>query len=82
MPAHSRSGCFQRGPKSPGKLVETGYRLAFGRSPGADEMSATVEFLKGQTQSYQSAGKANAEELALGDLCQTLMLLNEFVFVE
>jgi len=62
--------------------VERGYRIALARSPSADELADAVDFLKAQLAAYQTAGKTNAHELALADLCQVLLGLNEFVYVE
>jgi hypothetical protein len=39
----------------------------------------SVKFLEEQRQAY---GGANASELALEDFCQSLLCLNEFVYVE
>jgi hypothetical protein len=62
--------------------VERGYRTALARSATADELSEAIEFLQTQLAAHLADGKPNARELALADLCQVLVALNEFVFVE
>ncbi|MBL8797122.1 MAG: DUF1553 domain-containing protein, partial [Planctomycetia bacterium] len=62
--------------------VPTGYRIALGRPPSADELAESSAFVKAQLASYQKANKADARELAFADFCQVLMCLNEFVYVD
>jgi uncharacterized protein DUF1553 len=68
--------------KSPADAVKQGYQAAIGREPDEEELSAAVEFVAAQQQSYAAAGKTDARELALADFCQVLFGLNEFVYVE
>ncbi len=63
-------------------VVSRAYLVALGRPPAQDESAAAGEFLRTQTASYQAAGKTDAAELALTDFCQSLVSLNEFVYVE
>ena len=35
-----------------------------------------------QMESYKAAGKGHGREQALTDFCQTLMCLNEFVYID
>jgi hypothetical protein len=62
--------------------VQAGYLTALARPPSADELADSVAFVKQQTASYRAAGKADYRELGLADLCQVLMCLNEFVYVD
>jgi hypothetical protein len=62
--------------------VKAGYLLALGRPPSAEEHADTTAFVRGQMESYQKDGKNDGRELALADLCQVLMCLNEFVYVD
>jgi cytochrome c553 len=62
--------------------VRRAYLTALGRQPTAVEMSDAEEFIRAQTTSYETAKKADARTLALTDFCQTLLCLNEFVYVE
>jgi mono/diheme cytochrome c family protein len=62
--------------------VRRAYLTALGRQPTAVEISDAEEFIRSQTTSYETAKKADARTLALTDFCQTLLCLNEFVYVE
>lgn len=62
--------------------LQTAWRLAFGRQPSDVELSAAEKFLVRQAQVHREAGHADADRQALIDLCQTLMSMNEFVYVE
>ncbi len=57
--------------------VRRGYELAVGRIPTAEETADSVAFLR-----QRSAGDVSALEPALGDFCQVLLGLNEFIYVE
>ena len=63
------------------RVVVTGYETVLGREPHAEELSATVEFLKLQEGSYAQAKLGNPRELALTDFAQTLFGLNEFSYL-
>ncbi len=64
--------------------IETAYRLAFNRKPGAKELAAAESFLRAQAVRYAASGKKAAESqaAALADLCQALLSANEFVYVD
>jgi len=62
--------------------VRQGYLAAFGRLPSESELADMQVFLASQTESYRDSGKPNAADMALADLCRTLMSLNEFVYIE
>ena len=64
------------------KAVPLAYIAAISRPPAADELADVTAFLRVQAESYQTAGKANATELALADFCQSLFGLNEFLYVD
>jgi hypothetical protein len=68
--------------KSSAAVIMSAYRTLLGREATGEEISAANEFLAEQTSSYVSGGKADASPLAWADFCQTLLGLNEFVFVE
>lgn len=65
---------------SPELSVTLAYARALGRSPDPDELRDGVAFLT--AQAGQHAGDPDPSGLALADLCQVLMGLNEFLFVE
>ena len=51
--------------------------------PIADvEAADALEFLTQQTADYRNDGKPDAGLLAMTDFCQTLLCLNEFVYVD
>ncbi|MCE9608883.1 MAG: PSD1 and planctomycete cytochrome C domain-containing protein [Chthoniobacter sp.] len=62
--------------------VKRSYLAALGRPPADEEQATAGDFLRAQTASYEAAGKGDAAELALTDFCQSLVSLNEFVYVE
>jgi hypothetical protein len=62
--------------------VQSAYLVALARPPSAEELADALEFIKQQAESYRETSEGNGRELALADLCQTLMCLNEFVYVE
>ncbi|MFP6668567.1 MAG: PSD1 and planctomycete cytochrome C domain-containing protein [Pirellulales bacterium] len=62
--------------------VRMGYMATIARHPTAEELAENVGFLDQQINSYKAAKLPNARDLALADLCQVLMSLNEFIYVE
>ncbi|HEV3027506.1 MAG TPA: DUF1553 domain-containing protein, partial [Planctomycetota bacterium] len=58
------------------------YRLALGRPPTPRELEKAGGFLSAQEQSYRDSGKADPRLSARIDLCQALLCLNEFVYVD
>lgn len=63
------------------KRLQRAYQLAFGREVMDREVQALTAFLEKQKNTYQSQGRGNAEQLAWTDLCQTLMSMNEFIYI-
>jgi mono/diheme cytochrome c family protein len=64
------------------EAVKAGYQIALTRLPTAEELAESVAFVKHQVDSYKTAGKKEAGELGYADLCQVLMCLNEFIYVD
>jgi hypothetical protein len=64
------------------QAIRAGYVIAVARQPTDEELVDGGAFVANQAASYQSAGNADARELALADFCQVLLCLNEFVYVE
>ena len=60
------------------------YRTALSRAADADELEVAGEFIATQVSSYIDDGQSESEarRLAMTDFCQTVLSLNEFVFVE
>jgi len=71
-----------RAKESPAEAVREAYRLALGRWPESEELVATLDFLLAQIERYRLDGKNDALIQAMADVCQSLMCLNEFVYVE
>ncbi|MGB0598313.1 MAG: PSD1 and planctomycete cytochrome C domain-containing protein [Rubripirellula sp.] len=69
--------------------IEQAYMTALSRLPSEQERSDSAAFVRRQSESYSAdandqAAKANSNvaELALTDLCQVLMSLNEFIYLD
>ena len=62
--------------------IQRAYALALSRTPDADELDSSVAFVTAQSADYKQTGKGNAQELALTNLTQLLVSLNEFSYVE
>lgn len=61
--------------------VERAYRLALSRPPTPQEASAGAAFLENQEALYEADGRPAAGRLALVDYCQSLLSLNEFLYI-
>ena len=70
----------------PGAQVHLAWRLALGREPSPAELDSGTAFLNAQLQERSRREpdklKADAENLALADLCQAIFALNEFIYVD
>ena len=75
----------------PEAWVGRAYELALARSPRASELAASAAFLEEQAARRAETNEstdAGAEErddpmqTALVDLCQVLMNLNEFIYID
>ncbi|MDX1925130.1 MAG: PSD1 and planctomycete cytochrome C domain-containing protein [Pirellulaceae bacterium] len=62
--------------------VNQAYWSALSREPQAAELKLALEFLNQQTALRKSAHESDAELSALTDLCQTIMSMNEFLYVD
>jgi hypothetical protein len=62
--------------------VRDAFRIALGREPGDAEKRLALDFLARQETAHRAAGRADAPRRALADLCQTLLSMNEFVYVD
>ncbi len=60
--------------------IRSAYRIAFSREPAADEVVSASEFLSRQRARHGASPEANHR--AMADLCQVLLSLNEFLFIE
>ncbi len=71
-------------PREGEAAIRQAFNLAFNRQPTPAEITATMQFLVAQQAVHATAGKSAVEaaRLAKVDLCQTLMSMNEFVYLE
>ena len=72
----------RRLPPSAETAISSAYRAALGRSPTDRELDASKAFLASQQRHYRDAGRENADQLAITDLCQTLFSMNEFIYID
>ena len=63
------------------QLVETLFRVALNRTPTAQELPLSIEFLKRHAQQHREAAD-RASLLALTDLCRAILNLNEFAYID
>jgi mono/diheme cytochrome c family protein len=68
--------------ESPAESIRRAYRLTLGRAPEAEELVAMLDFLLAQSERYRAENKPDSFGLALEDACQSLMCLNEFVYIQ
>lgn len=68
--------------ESPAAAVGDVYQIALSRDPDETELKVALSFLHQQAGSYQSAGKSNFGHLALADFCQSVLSLNEFIYID
>jgi hypothetical protein len=69
-------------PSAPDTAINAAYRIAFGRVATESELVTATDFLKNQQQHYEENGSKDAQRLAVTDLCQTLLSMNEFVYID
>jgi len=62
--------------------IKSAYLIALARQPSMEELSDATAFVKQQAESYVADAKKGGRELTLAGFCQTLMCLNEFVYVD
>ncbi len=63
----------------PGRLRRA-FELAYSRQPANDEIQAAIAFLNEQSKIYGSG--AEAKRKAWVDLCQTILISNEFLYLD
>jgi hypothetical protein len=62
--------------------LESAYFIALSRDPAPKEMSAGLQFLEKQRAHHAQKPSADPELSALTDLCNVILNLNEFVYVQ
>jgi hypothetical protein len=63
-------------------VVRTGFHLALGRMPSEKELKASMTFIQSQWGGYRLEDRPNPRHLAVGDFCQVLLGLNEFIYID
>ena len=58
------------------------WQIALGRDPRADEREMIAVFLRRQEQIYRRAARVDAAQTARVDLCQALLGMNEFIYID
>jgi len=61
------------------EAIENAYTIALGRAPTNEERRLSATFLERQRAAYDSPDR---EHRAWADLCQTLMSLSEFIYID
>ena len=63
--------------------IRESFQRCLNRDPMPEELAAAGEFLAAQTAAHQQRGaNQNAPVLALTDFCQSLLGLNEFIYID
>jgi len=70
------------GEPTAGDSIKKAYALAFGRAPSTDESKLAEDFLGRQKSAYAADGKPEPGRLAMVDLCQALMSMSEFIYIQ
>ena len=63
------------------RMIREAYRIAYGRPASDVEVASGEKFIGRQRRSYESEGETDAAWLARSDYCQTLLGLNEFLYI-
>ena len=64
-----------------GAAIEKAYLVAFSRPPSSLEVSAGLAFLESQRNLYAADRTPDSDRLAMVDYCQSLLGLNEFLYI-
>ncbi|GMV93742.1 MAG: hypothetical protein AMXMBFR82_35200 [Candidatus Hydrogenedentota bacterium] len=81
---HLAARLIDEAPENANECIRTAFHLTLGRSPKDSELARCASFLEEQTNRYRERepeSDPGPERRALIDLCQTLLSLNEFVYV-
>jgi hypothetical protein len=67
---------------APDAQIQSAYRIALSRPPTARELKSGLEFLDKRRANHAAKPASDSELLALTDLCNVILNLNEFVYVQ
>jgi hypothetical protein len=68
--------------RAPADQVKWAYQLALSRQPGESELESNLSFLQRQRSYHGGRETADPDLDALVDLCDVLLNLNEFVYIQ
>ena len=63
------------------RIINEAYRIAYGRTPTIAEVAEGQEFILQQKRLYQTKGSTDKAKAEMVDYCQSLLSLNEFLYV-
>jgi hypothetical protein len=63
------------------RQIRRAYRIALSRDPSEKELSRNIAFLDDQTSHHSARGSTNAATEALIDLCDVILNLSEFIYM-
>lgn len=69
-------------PDALSQQIDYAYQIALSRLPNEEEQLQSSAFVAAQLESYKSTANSNPSENSLADLCQILISLNEFVYLD
>ena len=61
--------------------ISRAYQIALSRGPDGDELDRNLSFLGKQAAYHRARGEADADRAALVDLCDVILNLSEFIYV-
>jgi len=79
---HFASRVRQAAGQVPESQVKTAYQFALSRDPTPREMADNLRFLKEQRAHHAAKPHGDPDLLALTDLCNVILNLNEFLYVQ
>jgi hypothetical protein len=81
---HLAARLVEEAPDAAADRIRTAFMVILGRNPSDHELNRCASFLESQTQRYRQReleSNLGPDRRALVDLCQTLLGLNEFVYI-
>ncbi|MGH9630112.1 MAG: PSD1 and planctomycete cytochrome C domain-containing protein [Bryobacteraceae bacterium] len=79
---HFASRVRQAGGQTPESQVKTAYQIALSRDPAPTELAANIRFLEEQRAHHAAKPDGDPDLQALTDLCNVILNLNEFIYVQ
>ncbi len=76
------SSLADRLPSDSVSAIRRAWQIVLARLPRPDERAAIGVFLQRQEQIYRQAGQADPSRIARVDLCQALLGMNEFIYID